>query len=103
MNLKKFFNKFTVHIVKNSFRGQPLQNIAISYNDYLEYGCPICESGEHKGFNSMSGNGCQIIGCVKCAVAYTVCNNGIKQSVFGQNGVFPIVEKHKLYRRNIVI
>ena len=81
---------------KMTWVAQPISAIAISYSDYLEYGCPICKSGEKSGYTSISYNNTVGFVCGNCGVSYFVCYNGVEKAEIGAGDTYPLVTPHPL-------
>lgn len=56
--------------------------IAISFNDYIKYGCPNCGCDSARGGN-MSGGGTQSGTCRECKHTFVILSDGIKVSAIG--------------------
>jgi hypothetical protein len=56
------------------FRAQPISSMAIIFDDYNTYGCPVCLSGEKKGSTLIQTGGASLFACANCHVAYLVVN-----------------------------
>ena len=63
-----------------SFEPQTIKDVAISYSDYLAYGCPCCLTGEKSGHTLIFSNGATVWVCAHCETAYIVCSDGITKS-----------------------
>lgn len=55
--------------------------VAITENDYLEYGCPVCgtEQDTH-WYVPMGDHGTSVIACSHCKIAFFVCGNEDERS-----------------------
>jgi hypothetical protein len=58
----------------------PIRKAAITYSDYLKYGCPICLSGETKGITYLSHSSVSLFECSHCGVAYFICGDNVKSN-----------------------
>ena len=54
------------------FQAQPISNDVITWKQYDEEGCPVCNSGERKGTVLVQGAGLALIVCANCGVAYEI-------------------------------
>lgn len=56
--------------------------IAISWSDYMKYGCPNCGCDSARG-GHFSGGGTQQGTCRECGESFVILSDGVKQSAIG--------------------
>lgn len=73
---------------------QPTSNLAISHSDHENFGCPVCMSGNKRGYSTLSAGACTVFICSKCNVSYIICSDGIDRSNIGVNESHPEIFDH---------
>lgn len=56
--------------------------MAISYSDFLKYGCPFCGCDYARSGN-VSGGGTSIGACKECDSCFVILADGIRKASFG--------------------
>ena len=54
------------------FQAQPIAKKIISWAEYQENGCPICNDGTKEGYPMVQGPGFTLVVCSKCRVGYEI-------------------------------
>ncbi|MGL6202084.1 MAG: hypothetical protein ACRC3H_24460 [Lachnospiraceae bacterium] len=69
--------------------------IAISYIDYIKFGCPQCGC-DYGIAGNVSGGGTSTAKCKECGETYVVLADGVKESAFliGEDREKPVLQKH---------
>jgi len=54
------------------FQAQPIAKKVISWAEYKENGCPICNDGTTSGYPIVRGPGFALLVCSQCGVGYEI-------------------------------